>query len=84
MRIRFPLVPKINDTVENIDAMQTLLHDLGLQRIDILPYHGIHRQKYRRLGLPDRLKEVPPPSEEAVAHLRERFEAGGFAVKIGG
>jgi pyruvate formate lyase activating enzyme len=84
VRIRFPLVPKINDKVENIDAMQTLLHDLGLQRIDILPYHGIHRQKYKRLGRDNRLEKLAPPSDEAVARVRRQFEAGGFAVNIGG
>lgn len=84
VRIRFPLVPQINDMPKNIDAMQSLLHELGLRHIDILPYHDIHRPKYRRFGAPDRLGDRPPPSGEAIARIRRRFEADGFCVQVGG
>jgi pyruvate formate lyase activating enzyme len=83
VRIRFPLIPQINDLPENLDAMQTVLRDLGLRQIDILPYHDIHRQKYRRLGTTDRLKALPP-AEDVIARVRDHLVAGGFTVRIGG
>jgi pyruvate formate lyase activating enzyme len=82
--IRFPLIPQINDTSENLAQMGAFLTDLGLQRIDLLPFHGIHRQKYHRLGQPDRLGILEPPEEAAIARVKADFENGGFTVQVGG
>jgi pyruvate formate lyase activating enzyme len=82
--IRFPLIPQINDTSENLAQMGAFLTDLGLQRIDLLPFHGIHRQKYHRLGQPDRLGNLEPPGEAAIARVKTDFENGGFTVQVGG
>jgi pyruvate formate lyase activating enzyme len=82
--IRFPLIPQINDTSENLAQMRAFLTDLGLQRIDLLPFHGNHRQKYHRLGQPDRLGNLEPPGEAAVARVKDDFENGGFTVQVGG
>jgi pyruvate formate lyase activating enzyme len=82
--IRFPLIPQINDTSENLARMGAFLTDLGLQRIDLLPFHGIHRQKYHRLGRPDRLGNLEPPGEATIARVKADFENGGFTVQVGG
>ena len=82
--IRFPLIPQINDTPENLAQMGAFLTDLGLQRIDLLPFHGIHRQKYHRLGQPDRLGNLEPPQEATIARVKADFENGGFTVQVGG
>ena len=82
--IRFPLIPQINDTSENLAQMGAFLTDLGLQRIDLLPFHGIHRQKYHRLGQPDRLGNLEPPGEATIARVKNDFENGGFTVQVGG
>ena len=82
--IRFPLIPQINDTSENLAQMGAFLTDLGLQRIDLLPFHGIHRKKYHRLGQPDRLGNLEPPGEAAIARVKADFENGGFTVQVGG
>ena len=84
VRIRLPLIPRINASRDNLDAMGALLRDLGLPEVDLLPYHGIHRQKYRRLGVADRLGDIPPPGGDDVARVRDYFESGGFSVRVGG
>lgn len=82
--IRFPLIPQINDTSENLAQMGAFLTDLGLQHIDLLPFHDIHRQKYHRLGQSDRLGNLQPPGEAAIAHVKAYFESSGFTVQVGG
>ena len=82
--IRFPLIPRINDTSENLAQMGAFLTDLELQRIDLLPFHDIHRQKYHRLGQPDRLGNLEPPEEATIARVKADFENGGFTVQVGG
>ena len=82
--IRFPMIPQINDTPDNLERLTTHMQDLGLRRVDILPYHGIHRQKYHRLGHPDRLGGVQTPRGEAIAQVKKFLESGGLSVNVGG
>ena len=82
--IRFPVIPQINDTSDNLEQMGAFLMGLGLKQLDLLPYHHIHRHKYHRLGHPDRLSGLQPPGEEAIDRVKAYFETGGFTVRVGG
>jgi len=82
--IRFPVIPGINDGSDNLARMAAFLSNLNLKVIDLLPYHRIHRQKYHRLGRPERLADLEPPATEAIARLSSYFTTRGFAVRVGG
>ena len=82
--IRFPLIPKINDTPDNLEQMLSLLKRLGLKHVDLLPYHGIHRQKYHRLGHPDRLGDIQAPDADAISLAKTALASGGLIVHVGG
>ncbi len=83
--VRFPVIPGINDTDENISQLIGFLqkHNPCCQ-VDILPYHALGVSKYERLGMDYRLKEIEPPSKERIEELRLRFEKSGFRVVVGG
>ena len=82
---RFPVIPGYTDSASNVDAMLSFLSGLGTVReVHLLPYHRSAGGKYERLGRPHRTAAVETPTAERMAEIRERFEAGGFAVKIGG
>jgi pyruvate formate lyase activating enzyme len=49
--IRFPLIPGITDTDENINDVMLLMKRLGLQEIDLEPYHSLGTPKYAELGI---------------------------------
>jgi len=82
--IRFPVIPGINDGLDNLARMAAFLSDLNLKAIDLLPYHRIHRQKYHRLGQPERLAGLEPPDAEAIGRLSAYFTTRGFSVRVGG
>jgi pyruvate formate lyase activating enzyme len=82
--IRFPLIPGINDGPDNLEPMAAFLMELNLNRIDLLPYHRIHRQKFQRLGCPDRLVDLAPPGEDAIERVATFFTVHGFSVRVGG
>ncbi len=46
MIIRVPLVPGHNDSEENLKALAVFMAELGISRIDILPYHSLGKLKY--------------------------------------
>ena len=84
IRLRVPIIPGLNDDLENLLLTSRLAVDLGIFQVHILPYHSIGRDKYARIGevyrLPD-LAEPPPLSMEQIA---SELRSLGLSVKIGG
>ncbi|MDM8523255.1 glycyl-radical enzyme activating protein [Desulfococcaceae bacterium HSG8] len=81
-RIRFPMIPGISDDDENIREMSEFLVSLGtVRRIDLLPYHTIAGGKYQRLDRENRMKHIPPPSDEDIRRVMLKFRARGLKVR---
>lgn len=82
--VRLPVIPGANDDNANARQLVALLQDLGVRRVDLLPYHRIGTEKYVRLGRQYALPELQPPSAEELGRLQEMFEAAGLEVVTGG
>jgi len=83
--IRYPVVPGITDTDENVQQIKEFMHSLkGIKEINLLPYHNFAESKYEKLCLEYKLKGLERPSEERMLFLRKGFEDAGFKAKIGG
>jgi pyruvate formate lyase activating enzyme len=82
--IRFPVIPGITDGYNNIEAVAKLMIRLGLKKIDLLPYHAIAKNKYKRLGKEYGLKSIEKPTEVQVDGIMNFFKEQGFIVNIGG
>lgn len=77
--IRLVLVPGLTDDVENIVQIAKFSASLGnVERVDVLPFHQMGRFKWKELKLDYTLKEVQPPSHEAVEHACALFRAEGL------
>ncbi|MEF8832235.1 MAG: glycyl-radical enzyme activating protein, partial [Candidatus Thermoplasmatota archaeon] len=82
--IRFPIIPGITDTEENISSILKFLSPFkGVKRIDLLPYHEV-KEKYNRLGKEYKIKEMKSLSREKIEKIKRRFESEGYLVKEGG
>lgn len=85
LKLRFPLVPTMTDTRENITGIIEFLTRETLYRdIHILPFHNTGAGKYERLNMKNKATHIRPPTKEQVEAVRQRFEASGFKTKIGG
>ena len=85
IRLRFPLIPQLTDTNENIEAVMAFLKKNTVYRdIHILPFHKAGEKKYATLNMRNELKDISPPSAKRVAEVREQLESRGFSVTIGG
>lgn len=84
--IRFPMIPPITDTSDNINEIITYLLPIknGIQEVNILPYHKIAKHKYRRFNKEDKMKNITQPTEQEINKLHIEFEKHGFKVKTGG
>jgi len=83
--IRFPVIPGFTDGRENVEAVAVIMNKLGLERIDVLPYHRFSEGKYKRLGIDYVLSGImPSETRERTKEIKEYFVNSGFSVKIGG
>ena len=68
--IRHVVVPGINDNEEDILRLRELLKGYScIKKIELLPYRNICLEKYKSLGIPFALADVPNMSREALAKL---------------
>lgn len=85
VRIRLPLIPGCNDSLENIQATAEFVKDLEkVQAVDILPYHRLGEMKWSQLGSACKRPALLPPTEEHVQQRAEIFRALGLKVSVGG
>ena len=84
--MRIPIVPRLNDSDDNILDTARFARELGdnLTRIELLPYHKFGTQTYGRLGREYQLTEVEPPSDDHMERLKEIVESCGVRVQVGG
>lgn len=80
--IRFVLVPGLTDAKENIEAIGRIISAWKnvIDRVEVLPFHQMGRDKWRSLGLKYELEETKPPTPEATDKAREYFRSLGFEV----
>ncbi len=83
--IRFPLIPGINDDDENIDLVGMYLRILPeIESVHILPYHRHQENKYARLDIENKVKDIPVPTSENLSRAKKRLESFGLYVDVGG
>lgn len=72
--LRFPVIPGITDTEENVDGLVDLLASLGgVREVALLPYHDV-AEKYERLGREYRMPPGERPSEERIESIKARIK----------
>lgn len=75
MWLRFVLVPTINDSDGIIDRWKSFANSLkSVSKIEVLPYHKLGIDKYKKLGIEYRLKDIPEPTKELIDKVRNELE----------
>lgn len=83
--LRVPVIPGINYDEENLRHMGAFAAQLpSLERVDLLPYHRIGRDKYRGLGKACPMPDTQPPSGERMEEIAQALRRFDLRVAIGG
>ena len=82
--VRIPVIPGVNDSVDEIRHFTACLTDVGIRNVELLPYHRIGSEKYRRLGRTYTLGDIPQPAPEDLGRFRDALTHAGLHATIGG
>lgn len=82
--VRTPIVPGVNDSVEQVQAIASFVAQLpNLVYYELLPYHPMAKSKYRSLDLVYEAEDLVTPTKAKIAELAAAAEAQGVRVRTG-
>ncbi len=68
--IRQVILPGYNDTEEYIEALNGFLKQVkNVDKVELLGYHNMAVNKYEKLGIPYKLKDMKPMNKDRLAEL---------------
>ena len=70
--IRIPVIPTVNDSIEEMNRIRHFLAPYKLPAIELLPYHKMGEHKYNALGM--NMSSFNIPSKEKMKELNEIFQ----------
>lgn len=75
--IRYVLVPGYTDAQEDLEAAYEYLSGFkNIEKIEVLPYHTMGKEKWEKLNVVYPLEGVPAPTGEAVEKARSILTSG--------
>ncbi len=70
--IRIPIIPGVNDSIEEMQKMKAFLDDCGNpEKIELLPYHPMGENKYRAIG--KEVQRFAPSDNNKLNELKAMF-----------
>lgn len=84
INIRLPIIEGVNADLGHINGVVNLIDGMGIQYVNLLPYHDISQHKYNKLGRDYNSEIMTVPSDDKMNSFKELFELKGYQVKIGG
>jgi pyruvate formate lyase activating enzyme len=83
--IRIPLVEGITDTKHNIEGIKSILSTInGIQRIDLLPYHSMAKNKFIQCNREYALTNMGNYPLENAKKIEAELEGIAPIISVGG
>jgi pyruvate formate lyase activating enzyme len=78
--IRYVLVPGLTDGEDDVRIVADYAASLGdvVERVEVLPFHQMGKNKWKALEIPYPLENTMPPSDESVTRVQETFRSRGL------
>jgi pyruvate formate lyase activating enzyme len=81
MWVRYVLVPGLTDAYDNVEKVAEFVSELkSVQRVEILRFHQMGRDKWHKLHLAYPLEGVEPPDPELTERVRSQFRSRNLTV----
>jgi pyruvate formate lyase activating enzyme len=81
MWVRFVLVPDLTDAYDNVEKVADIAAGLKtVERVEILRFHQMGMDKWKKLGIDYPLANTEPPTPELAERVRGQFRRRGLTV----
>ena len=80
--MRFPLIKGVNDDDRNVVATARFLRKVNLLDVDVLPYHTMGLEKYRKLRRPYPMPTLEKHTENELEHVIGLMKEEGVRARI--
>lgn len=76
--LRYVLVPTINDDEDSLIRWRNFALSLGnVEKVEVLPYHTLALEKYKKLGIKYRLDGVLEPTKQQIEKVKNIIDITG-------
>jgi pyruvate formate lyase activating enzyme len=82
VRVRFPVIPGLNDDAAHVRRLAELVASLGFREIDVVPYRRPVPGTYEALGRPNPSAALQEPEAEAIADLMHQMAECGVRATM--
>jgi len=82
IQIRFPLIPGITDTPQNLQDVADVMRKNNLKQISLEPYHTLGKEKYEEHGMMYQLDHVDHYSQQQIKAVESLFHEWGFICDV--
>lgn len=82
--VRIPVIPEFNDELEDASKFVQLFNELGVKKVQLLPFHQMAEKKYEDKKLEYAFCGVKQMNKEQLAEYASIFASSGISVQIGG
>jgi pyruvate formate lyase activating enzyme len=81
MWVRYVLVPNLTDGYDNVEKVADICAGLKtVERVEILRFHQMGADKWKKLGIDYSLADTEPPTPELAERVRGQFRGRGLTV----
>ncbi len=80
--VRIPVIPNFNDGAENAEAFAQLFNQMGIQQVELLPFHQFGEQKYAFLDREYSMQDIPQLHTEELDYFKEILEQHQIACQV--
>lgn len=80
--VRTPLIPDVNDSEEDVEAIMDFVEKAGVKKYDILPFHQLGASKYTGSGMDYELRSASPRPKDFYEKVKARVRERGFSQKF--
>ncbi len=75
--LRYVLLPGFNDDEESLSRWKAFADGLNVEKIELLPYHKMAIEKYKKLGIKYSLEETAEPTKEQIEFAKKILNIKG-------
>ena len=76
--IRVPVVPGVNESIEELEKIAGFMRSCGLDKVELLSFHKLAGHKYDSLAIPYKAADFGVPDSSKISEYYKIFEAFGI------